>query len=136
MNQKYQIEMEERYNREDELMKSLLREAGTEKPSSDFKSNIMMRLESRKTELSPYEPLISKSVWMMLGGGMIASILALYLINTEYFFDYNLDFEFLSSVKLPSIDLSRTMQIAIAFVALFFLEVPFLKRFLDREYSI
>lgn len=136
MNQKYQIEMEERYNREDELMKSLLKEAGTEKPSSDFKSNIMMRLESRKTELSPYEPLISKSVWMMLGGGMIASILALYLINTEYFFDYNLDFEFLSSVKLPSIDLSRTMQIAIAFVALFFLEVPFLKRFLDREYSI
>lgn len=128
--------MEERYNREDELMKSLLKEAGTEKPSSDFKSNIMMRLESRKTELSPYEPLISKSVWMMLGGGMIASILALYLINTEYFFDYNLDFEFLSSVKLPSIDLSRTMQIAIAFVALFFLEVPFLKRFLDREYSI
>lgn len=136
MNQKYQIEMEERYNREDELMKSLLKEAGTEKPSSDFKSNIMMRLESRKTELSPYEPLISKPVWMMLGGGMIASILALYLINTEYFFDYNLDFEFLSSVKLPSIDLSRTMQIAIAFVALFFLEVPFLKRFLDREYSI
>lgn len=136
MNQKYQIEMEERYNREDELMKSLLKEAGTEKPSSDFKSNIMMRLESRKTELSPYEPLISKSVWMMLGGGMIASILALYLINTEYFFDYNLDFEYLSSVKLPSIDLSRTMQIAIAFVALFFLEVPFLKRFLDREYSI
>lgn len=128
--------MEERYNREDELMKSLLKEAGTEKPSSDFKSNIMMRLESRKTELSPYEPLISKSVWMMLGGGMIASILALYLINTEYFFDYNLDFEYLSSVKLPSIDLSRTMQIAIAFVALFFLEVPFLKRFLDREYSI
>lgn len=136
MNQKYQIEMEERYNREDELMKSLLKEAGTEKPSSDFKSNIMMRLESRKTELSPYEPLISKSVWIILGGGMIASILALYLINTEYFFDYNLDFEFLSSVKLPSIDLSRTMQIAIAFVALFFLEVPFLKRFLDREYSI
>lgn len=136
MNQKYQIEMEERYNREDELMKSLLKEAGTEKPSSDFKSNIMMRLESRKTELSPYEPLISKPVWMILGGGMIASILALYLINTEYFFDYNLDFEFLSSVKLPSIDLSRTMQIAIAFVALFFLEVPFLKRFLDREYSI
>lgn len=128
--------MEERYNREDELMKSLLKEAGTEKPSSDFKSNIMMRLESRKTELSPYEPLISKPVWMILGGGMIASILALYLINTEYFFDYNLDFEFLSSVKLPSIDLSRTMQIAIAFVALFFLEVPFLKRFLDREYSI
>lgn len=128
--------MEERYNREEELMKSLLKEAGTEKPSSDFKSNIMMRLESRRTELSPYEPLISKPVWMILGGGMIASILALYLINTEYFFDYNLDFEYLSSVKLPSIDLSRTMQIAIAFVALFFLEVPFLKRFLDREYSI
>ncbi|MCH4821609.1 hypothetical protein ML462_00350 [Gramella lutea] len=128
--------MEERYNREDELMKSLLKEAGTEKPSSDFKSKIMLKVESRNTEISPYKPLISKPVWILIGGGVVASILALYLINTDYFFEYDLNFGVLSSIELPRIDLSRTMQIAIAFVALFFLEVPFLKRLMERNYQL
>ena len=117
-------------------MKNLLNEAGVEKPSADFKSRIMMTLEAKNTSIKPYEPLISKSVWLALGGLLITSILALYFINTGVSFSYDINFSFLRAIEIPSINLSRTMQIAIAFVALFFLEVPFLKRFLDREYQL
>lgn len=128
--------MEKQFSREDRLMKKLLNEAVTENPSADFKKQIMMKVEARNASIKPYEPLISKAVWMALGGVLIASVLALYFINTDVSFSYDLKFNFLKAIEIPSMNLSRTMQIAIAFVALFFLEVPFLKRFLDREYRL
>ncbi len=128
--------MEKQFSREDRLMKKLLNEAGTEKPSADFKKQIMMKVEARNASIKPYEPLISKAVWMALGGVLIASVLTLYFINSDVSFSYDLNFNFLKAIEIPSMNLSRTMQIAIAFVALFFLEVPFLKRFLDREYRL
>lgn len=136
LNRKYQIGMEKQFNREDRLMKKLLNEAGTEKPSIDFKSRIMMKIEARNAEIKPYEPLISRPVWIVLGGTFVASILALYFINTDLSFKYDLNFDLLNALKIPSINLSKTMQLGIAFVALFLLEVPFLKRFLDREYQL
>ena len=128
--------MEKQFNREDRLIKKLLNEAGTEKPSADFKSKIMMKVEARNVPIKPYAPLISKSVWFALGGVLIAAMIGLYIINSEQAFSFEYNFDYLNSVRIPAIDLSRTMQIAIAFIALFFLEVPFLKRFLDREYRL
>ena len=127
--------MEKQFNREDRLMKKLLNEAGTDKPSADFKSRIMMKVEARNATVQPYEPLISKSVWIVLGGVLLASMAGLYVMNSDISFSYQLNFELPQLPDIPKISFSRTMQYAIAFVALFFLEVPFLKRFLDRQYQ-
>ena len=126
--------MEKQFNREDRLMKKLLNEAGTEKPSGDFKKKIMMRVEARNATITPYEPLISKSAWITIGIAAVLSIAGLSYLYADISLANHIDFEFLRSLKIPKLDLSRNMQIAIAFVALFFLQIPFLKRLMDREY--
>ncbi|GAA4316195.1 hypothetical protein GCM10023115_25760 [Pontixanthobacter gangjinensis] len=128
--------MEKRFNREDELIKKLLNEAGMEKPSVNFKSQILHKIEARKVELTPYKPLISAPVWFLLAGVMLSSMLGLYIINAEVSFPYSINFDLFERINLPKIDLSRNMQYAIAFVALFFLQVPFLKRLMDNEYRL
>jgi len=128
--------MEKQFDREDKLMKRLLNEAGTEKPSADFKSRIMSKVEPQNAEIRPYEPLISKTGWTS-----IAVIFGILMTGVSYLYadislSGHLNFEFPHLLDMPKMNLSRTMQYAIAFVALFFLQVPFLKRFLDREYQL
>ena len=127
--------MEKQFNREEELIKRLLNEAGNEKPSANFKSKIMKRVEARNAQIRPYEPLISKSVWTGIIAGMIVFIAGVTYSNSEISVS-GLNFEITDLINIPEIKLSRTMHYAIAFVALFFLQVPFLKRFLDREYRL
>ena len=126
--------MEKQFNREDALMKRLLNEAGAEKPSANFKSRIMMKVEARKVEITPYEPLISKSGWIryccILQFYRVAGLSYLY---ADLSFSTTLNFQFPHLVDIPKLDLSRTMQIAFAFLALFFLEIPFLKGFWIRS---
>lgn len=125
--------MEKQFNREEKLLKSLLNEAGTEKPSADFRNRIMMKVALRNAEIRPYEPLISKSVWIGIVAGIIVFIAGVTYLNSDISVS-GLNFEIPDLVNIPEINLSRTMQIAFGFVALFFLEIPFLKRVLDREY--
>ncbi len=128
--------MEKRYKREEELIKKLLDEAGSEKPSSDFKSRLMMKLEARNIELKPYKPLISGSIWVGIACLLLVAMASLYLLDPETSISYEINLNFLQFLDFPQINLSRNMQYAIAFIALFFLQVPFLKRFIDREYSL
>ena len=128
--------MEERFNREEELMKRLLQEAGTDTPSIDFKRKLMLKVEARNTEISPYKPLISKNGWIGIASMFALAMAGLFFMHADITFISQLNFEFPHLFDLPQINLSRTMQYAIAFVALFFLQVPLLKRFLDREYQL
>lgn len=128
--------MKKQFSREERLMKSLLKEAGTESPSSDFKDKIMMKLEAREIKLGPYKPLISRSAW-----AGIALVFIMFMTGVIYFYSgisisSHLNFDFFRAVKIPRIELSRNMQYAIAFVALFFLQIPWLKRIIDREYKV
>lgn len=128
--------MEKQFSREDRLMKKLLNEAGTEKPSADFKSRIMKTVQARNAEIRPYEPLISRTGWVSIAAIIFISMIGLSFLYADVSFSNYLNFEFPYLMDMPNIDLSRTMQIAFGFVALFFLEIPFLKRFLDREYQV
>ncbi len=128
--------MEKQFNREDELIKRLLNEAGTEKPSAGFKSRIMKTVEARDAEIKPYEPLISKTGWTSIVVISVLSLTGLSFLYADISLFNDLSFDFPLFINMPEINLSRTMQYAIAFVALFFLQVPFLKRFLDREYQV
>ncbi|MCB7481350.1 hypothetical protein [Christiangramia sediminis] len=128
--------MEKQFNREDELIKRLLNEAGPEKPSADFKNRVMKTVEARNAKIRPYEPLISKTGWLSIAAIIFISMSGLSFLYADVSFSNYLNFDFPYLMDMPKIDLSRTMQIAFGFVALFFLEIPFLKRFLDREYQL
>ncbi|MCG9972993.1 hypothetical protein [Christiangramia crocea] len=128
--------MEKQFNREDKLMKKLLNEAGTESPSADFKSRIMMVVENRNATVKPYQPLIPKFMWYVVVTCLICSVAGLYVMYADISLSWSFDFKVPRYMDMPRIDLSRTMQYAIAFIALFFLEIPFLKRFVDRQYGL
>lgn len=132
--------MEEQFNREDEFLKKLLNEAITEKPSADFKSKIMRHIEADKSLIKAYKPLISERVWYLVAFAMVISTGWLYFQFSEISIDFSGNFDYLKleilQIQLPNIHLSRTMQYAVAFVALFFLQIPFLKRVIDKQYEV
>lgn len=127
--------MEKQYDQEEKLLKKLLNEVGTEVPSENLKRNIMLNLERRSVKVRPYQPMIPQFLWYVIGGVIFSSVVALYLMYAEVSFNWNFRLPGLS-FDLPKIDLSRTMQYAIALVALFLIEVPFLKRLVDHQYKV
>ncbi|MDX1544332.1 MAG: hypothetical protein R3214_10335 [Christiangramia sp.] len=128
--------MEKQFNREDKMMKRLLNEAGTQTPSADFKKRIMMTVENRNATVKPYQPLIPKFMWYIVAACLVSAVAGLYVMYADMALTWSFDFKIPTYLDMPRIDLSRTMQYAIAFVALFFLEIPFLKRFVDRQYGL
>ncbi|MUP44194.1 hypothetical protein E0K83_00355 [Gramella sp. BOM4] len=128
--------MEKQFNREEEMMKKLLNDAGIKAPSADFKNRIMGIVEQRNVAISPYKPLIPKFVWFILAGCILSAVIGLYLMSANVSWNWSLDFRVPEFIEIPSIRLSETMQYAIAFIALFFLQIPFMKRFLDRQYQL
>ncbi len=116
-------------------MKKLLNEAGTESPSADFKNRLMMAIESSKAVIT-YKPLIPKFVWYIVAASLVLAVATLYMMYADVSLSWSFDFRIPQFIELPSIRLSQTMQYAIAFVALFFLQIPFLKRFMDRQYQL
>lgn len=126
--------MEQRFNKEDELMKKILKEAGSKQPSADFRKNIMMKIQAQQQPISPYESLISKTGWIAISGVFVLSILGLVMLNMNEPFSIFNGFEIPTiQIKIPQLNLSQFMLYGIASLSLFFLEIPFLKRWLEKH---
>lgn len=122
----------EKRSREELLMQKLVKDAGLEKPSAEFAANIMKAIAVKKV-VREYEPLISKNAWITIFSIVGILFFGLFQINSGYSLFPEFSFPQFSSLSIPQIELSRTMMWAIAFVALFLLEVPFLKRLIERQ---
>ncbi len=132
--------MEKQFNREEKFLRKLLHEVVTEKPSADFKSKIMKHIEANKVPVKAYEPLISEGVWYIVATALVIGAGGFYIQFPNTIIDFSGNFDYLKldilEMHLPNIHLSRTMQYAVAFVALFFLQIPFLKRIIDKQYEV
>lgn len=130
--------MEKQFNHEEEFLRKLLKEAVIEKPSADFRSKIMMRIEAKKAPVKAYKPLISERNWYLVAIILVLAVGGIFFLveNSINFSGYP---EYLRleipEINYPVIYLSKTMQYAFAFVALFFLQIPFLKKIIDRQYE-
>lgn len=126
--------MEQRFNKEDELMKKILKEAGSKQPSADFRNNIMMKIQAQQQPISPYESLISKTGWIAISAIFVLSILGLVMLNMNEPFSIFNGFKIPTiQFKIPQLNLSQYMLYGIASLSLFFLEIPFLKRWLEKH---
>lgn len=130
--------MEERF----EDIKYLVKEAGVDSPSSDLLKNVMnhVELSSAKQSFS-YTPLISKK-----SGLLIAFAILILLCGLFYFSEGNesvmdtIDFSMLkaNTVKNPfkNFTLHKTSIYGILFLTfLFFVQIPLLKRRIDKNFS-
>ncbi|WP_062057751.1 hypothetical protein [Aquimarina longa] len=120
----------------------LVKEAGLNTPSANFLNNVMCNVETIKNyQEKAYKPLISKRSWLVIAMGVISLIcLTLFLPDTKnsIFSEVNL-----SIVKIIKINdffsgfkFYKTTVYGIVFLAvLFFIQVSFLKRRIDKSFS-
>lgn len=123
--------MEKPYNNEEELVKKMIKGLPLERPSSDFTQKVMQQVLRRSLKNS-YQPLISKRAWLVIAMMFILGVLWLFyhpetsLIDSEAL-SWNNKLQFKNPFE--TIELSKTTVYAIGFMALFLLQIPFLKRY-------
>lgn len=123
--------MEKPYNNEEELVKKMIKGLPLERPSSDFTQKVMQQVLRRSLKNS-YQPLISKRAWLVIAMMFILGVLWLFynpetsLIDSEAL-SWNNKLQFKNPFE--TIELSKTTIYAIGFMALFLLQIPFLKRY-------
>ena len=126
--------MEEPYKESTQQTKEWIREAGLEQPDQGFEMKIMERIEAKRS-LQKATPLISVKGWCVLGLIFMMSITLLYFYPSEALsFKGNNFSGFLSKkVGLKAVTLSKTTQYAFIFLALFLVQLPFLKQYLEKQ---
>ncbi|HBY67566.1 MAG TPA: hypothetical protein DEG69_07315 [Flavobacteriaceae bacterium] len=127
--------MEKQFNNEEEFTKNLFKKVGTQQPSQDFASQVMKTIKLKSKPQAVYQPLISKKGWCVVGSCIAISAVCIFLFPLGGFSEIKIDsFKAIFSFKytFPQIELPNIMVYAIAFIALFLVEIPFLKRLLDK----
>jgi hypothetical protein len=116
----------------DKLMHQLIKDAGVEKPSSGFKNRVMESIAAQSIPQKSYEPLISKRAWVAIALVIVVGIVIMYLLPSENSVMENLgvSLKFDVDFDLPKFQISKTFTYAIGFLALFLIQIPFLKRYL------
>ena len=129
--------MEEPFNKQDRLVEQLLKELPLEKPSRDFTKNVMRHIEHKVTRTA-YRPLIPKHLWWFIGLVFAAGLYWLYLNPATSLVDmksYGLMDASNWKNPLENLQLPITAIYAISFMALFLIQIPFLKRLIDKSYA-
>ncbi len=130
--------MEKRSKDIDKVTQKLVNDAGLHQPSTAFLTHVMEAVSKQTYSQKVYQPLISKRGWGIFAIILVVSILLLYIFPTtqDTFIDQFINSENLSvNFQLPEFKLSKTMIYGIGFLALFLLQIPFLKRFIVKNYS-
>jgi len=131
--------MEKQSKHIDRITEKIIKDAGLHQPSTDFFSNVMEAIETQSvSQTIVYKPLISKTMWTILFA-LTALILVLLFIfpvfsETPLFGQLTIPEGFNFKFNLPEIHLSKTTIYGIGFLALFFLQIPFLKKQLNNSY--
>ncbi|MEZ4778601.1 MAG: hypothetical protein R2786_04390 [Flavobacteriaceae bacterium] len=128
--------MEELFNKQDAVLKKLIKETPLETPSMDFSKKVMLHIEKQKVGKT-YRPLISKTALLCIVVLFILSLVWLYFNpSSSMYSEEALSFSEKLNFRNPfeQITLSKTTIYAIGFMALFLIQIPFLKRIIERNY--
>ena len=121
----------------DELAKKVYKSTKLERPSLDFTSNVMARLEGEK--VTAYKPLISKLGWFAIITTLIGlSIYIFYVGSGESTILNNVDYSVLSDNKiseyLSSVTFSRILTYAVLFLGIaWFIQVKMINQYIEKR---
>ncbi len=133
--------MEERFND----MEHLVKEAGLNHPSSGFSQNVMNQIKAMAVQKPiVYKPLISKKAWIIITTVLLGLLVVIAFLSDPQTSVLNtIDLSFLSfksinlNNPLSGFTFHKTTLYGILFLAaLFFIQIPILKRRIDRSFSI
>ncbi len=131
--------MEKQSKNIDRITKNIIKDGGLHQPSTNFLSNVMEAIETQSvSQPIVYKPLISKTKWGIL---FVITVLILVLIfifpvfsETPLFSQLTIPEGFNFEFNLPEMKLSKTTIYGVGFLALFFIQIPFLKQQLEKSY--
>ena len=120
------------------LVDKVMAESGLQKPSADFTSKIMSQvLAIEKNKSIVYKPLISKPVWFVIFGCLIA-----FIGYVVFAWNKATDYDLMSTLYYSKIDnlvpvfqFSKSTSYAVFIVVLMLLiQIPLLKNYYDKRY--
>lgn len=129
--------MEKPFNEQDNQLKHWMQELPMESPSPDFTHKVMERISAQST-VTQYQPLIPKTAWVFIVLGLLASMVWLYWNPSSSLLpgdSVSLIDKITWTNPFEKLNLSKTMVYALGFLALFLLQIPFLKRLHDRQFQ-
>jgi len=126
--------MGEPYKNSEKFTKDLIQEAGLEKPSASFELKILEKIEAKPLSKKT-TPLISKKGWFILCIIFLVSSVLIYMYPSETLSlkEYKISTLFSKLGRLEISSFSATTQYAFIFLALFLVQIPFLKHYLDKQ---
>jgi hypothetical protein len=126
----------------DAFAKKYIQEIEIESPSKDFTSSLMQTLlAEQKSSVFKTTPLISKKVWVLIFGLIIAAILIPFGSSEKSLVNFpKIDFSFFDKIQMPnlfdSIALSNTVLYSIFFFGLMILvQIIFLKNHFNKRFD-
>ena len=128
--------MEEQFNELDKFTSKWVQEAGVQKPSASFVDTIMKSIEA-KSKPVVFAPLISKKIWILLGICAVCCLLYMYWVpvSESGLADINIIREKLAFQNpIADFKFSKVTAYALGFLALFLVQIPFLKRMISQRY--
>ncbi|MEM7186805.1 MAG: hypothetical protein AAF466_09115 [Bacteroidota bacterium] len=115
----------------EKLTNKWVAEAGIQQPSKGFARQVMDAIDAKSTVKQVYRPLISLKAWGWVAALIIGTwVLLQYMPEGQQSFVSGLETSDLPTVEhlFQNFKLSKTMVYAIGFMALFLVQIPFLKR--------
>jgi uncharacterized membrane protein len=121
------------------LIDKMMSEDTLESPSIDFTSKIMAQvLVAEKNKVKIYKPLISKTIWVIIGFSLLAlTVYASLFSGTEYNLGIDKSYTERFSTLFSGIHLSKNILYAILIVPFMILiQIGLLKNYFDKKYEL
>lgn len=121
------------------LIDKIMAEDTLETPSFDFTSKIMAQvLVAEKSKVKSYQPLISKTTWIIIGFGLLGlAVYASLFSGTEYNLGIDKSYTEKFSTVFSGIHISKNILYAVLIVSFMILiQVGVLKNYFDKKYQL
>ena len=121
------------------LIDKMMSETTLDSPSIDFTSKVMAQIQvAEKSAAKGYKPLISKSIWFVIGLGLIAlMVYSVFFGGTNNNLEIGKSYTDKISMLFSGIHLSKNVLYAILVVPFMVLiQVGILKNYFDKKYQV
>lgn len=124
-----------------QIVGNMMKASSLEKPSPDFSSSVLSKIEALETSKLKYQPVISQRVWFAIVVFSIAFLIGIvlltpqsqtsYLDSFSHLFHFHMNWNFL---PLLSLEFSNILIYAILIFALMFaVQISFMKHFFKKH---
>ena len=122
----------------DKLTQKIIKEGGMHQPSDSFLQNVMETVSLQTVQQEIYRPLISKKIWVFILIMLITIVVIQYLtppLEESFLSQFNIAGKLSFENPFSDVKISKTILYGFGFLALFLIQIPFLKHYFEKDYQ-